>query len=108
MRRTGLSTQKEVEAEGFEPPVSGFRRRRPLRTGPHLEDPGGRTRTCGLPVFSGTLHQLSYTRSHAGGGSRTHNVRIKSPLLCQVELHQRSGGWDRTSDIHVQSVAFSH
>src|SRR5262245_3743364 len=33
----GIRCWKTVEAEGFEPPVSGFRRRRPLRTGPHLD-----------------------------------------------------------------------
>ena len=82
--RRRVSTEKGVEAEGFEPPVSGFRRRRPLRAGPHLDSPGGRDRTCFLPGFSGTLYQLSFTRSHAGGGSRTHNVRIKSPLLCHL------------------------
>ena len=31
------SFQRIVEAEGFEPTISCFRRRRPLQTGPHLE-----------------------------------------------------------------------
>src|SRR4051812_29241845 len=80
-----------VEAEGFEPTLSGFRRRRPLRAGPHLESPGGRDRTCSLPVFSGALYHLSFTRSHAGGGGRTHNVRIKSPLLCRLSYTSDPG-----------------
>src|SRR5262245_26933822 len=106
MRRTARS---QVEAEGFEPPVSCFRRRRPLRTGPHLESlsivdcrlpigvqignrqseignsdsPGGRNRTYTSSV-SARRSTFELHRVHAGGGSRTHNQRIKSPLLCRL------------------------
>src|SRR3954453_17773384 len=63
----------------------------PLAPDPWV-NPGGRVRTCVLPVFSGTLHLLSYTRSgHAGGGGRTHNQRIKSPLLCQLSYASDPG-----------------
>lgn len=95
---------RSVGAKGFEPPISGFRRRRPLRTGPHPESPGGRNRTCDLPGFSGTLDRLSFTRSNAGGGSRTHNVRIKSPLLCR--LSYTSGRADPGAGIEPATSTF--
>src|SRR6476620_4724713 len=45
--------------------------------------PGGRNRTY-TPSVSARRSTFELHRGHAGGGSRTHNVRIKSPLLCRL------------------------
>ena len=84
--------------------------------------PPGRTRTPNPPVRSRALFQLSYERwgdrgelhprppgsqpgalllsygHRASPGNRTQNLRIKSPLLCLVELERR------IVIIHVRAV----
>ncbi len=55
-----------------------------------------------------TDYRSLVTGASTSGRTRTSNQRIKSPLLCQIELRRHtsgSGGGTRTRDLQVMSLA---
>lgn len=80
--------------EGVEPPTIGSEVRSSIqlshrRTGKYIKKSGVSrgTRTLNNWFHRPTLYLLNYTHHKKGvpGGTRTPNLRIRSPLLCPIE-----------------------